>query len=88
VPQHVELGIGDAERLLLEREGQAVDDEEADQVARRPDGQVAELERLGRPRSEWLLPGQVEQACATVAQAQLRETRNGAGRVCQSFLRR
>jgi hypothetical protein len=89
VAQHLELVIGDAEGLLLEREGQPVDDEEADKVARRPDGQVAELERLGRPGAQGQLPGQVEQPSATIAQPQLRKTRDGDGRrIRQSFLRR
>ena len=89
MPQDFELVIGDTKRLFLQREGQAVDDEEADEVARRPDGQVAELERLRRPGSQGQLPGQVEQPSATLAQPQLRKTRDGDGRrIRQSFLRR
>jgi hypothetical protein len=75
VTQHLELVVGDPERLLLEREGQPVDDEEADQVPRGPDGQVAELQGLRRPRAQGQLPGQVEQPSATIAQPKLRETR-------------
>jgi hypothetical protein len=89
VAQHLELVVGNPERLLLEREGQPVDDEEADQVARGPNGKVAELQGLRRPRAEGQLPGQVEQASAAIAQPQLRKTRDGDGlRIRQSFLRR
>jgi hypothetical protein len=85
----LELGVGDAEWLLLEREGQPVDDEEADQVARRSDGQVTKLERLGRPLAQGQLPGQIEQPGTTIAQPQLRKGRDGDGRrIRQSFLRR
>jgi hypothetical protein len=89
VAQHVELVARDRQRLLLEREGQPVDDDESDEVPRRPDRQVAELERLGRPGAERQLPGQIEQPRATIAQPELREARDGdGGRFRQSFLRR
>jgi len=89
VAQHLEFLVGDAERLLLERECQAVDDDESDEVPRRADRQVAELERPRRPVGERQLPRQVEQPRAAIAQPQLREARcRWGGQLGQSFLRR
>jgi hypothetical protein len=87
VPQHVELGAADGQRLLLERIGPLARDEEADQVARGADRQLAELEGVGRPVRERQLPRQVEEDPGAVAEAQ---PRKGLleGRVAQSFLRR
>ena len=69
--------LGDAERLLLERVGPPVGDEEADQVARRPDRQVLELQRPPpTSRLQRQLPGQVEQRPGAVAEPQPREGRD------------
>jgi hypothetical protein len=66
--QDLELGIGDAQGLLLQGKRQAVRNEEPDEMTRRADRQVTELEGLGGPRRERLLPGQVQQACSAIAQ--------------------
>ena len=84
--------VGDAERLLLERVRRAVDDEEPDEVARRPDRQLAELRASSaatsaRGRSQ----GRSSSVAAAVAQPEARETGAARGRVGglgQSFLRR
>ena len=87
--QDLELVVGDAEGLLLQRKREPVDDQEPDEVARRTDGQVAELECLGRPGAQRQFPREVEQPSATIAQPQPRETGNGdRRRFRQSFLRR
>jgi hypothetical protein len=87
VAQDVKLGATDVERLLLEGVRALAGDQEPDQVARRPDGQLPELERLGRPVGERVLPGQVQQDPGAISKSQPRE---GAldGRLAQSFLRR
>ena len=51
-------------------------DEEADEVARRPDRQLPEGERRGRPLGERRLPGQVDQGDGRVAEAEARERRH------------
>ena len=86
--QHEELRLRHAQRFFLEGVGAAVDDEEADQVTGRPDGQLAELERLGRPVRECPIPRQVEQGAGAVAQAETRERRPRRRGVGQSFFRR
>jgi hypothetical protein len=95
--QHVELGRGDRDRLLLERVGPAVGGQEPDEVARRTDRQVAEAEALeravGRPLGQRLLPGQVEQLRGSGPESQPGKAdagrRIGRGRRDgQSFLRR
>jgi hypothetical protein len=89
VPQHLEFVIRDTERLLLERKRQAVRDEEPDKMSRRPNRQVAKLERLGGPGPQRLLPRQVQQACPAIAQPQPRKAEGGRGcQVGQSFFRR
>jgi hypothetical protein len=89
VAEHLELGGGDGQGLLLEGERHAVDNEEAHQVPRWPDGQVTELERALGPVGERQPPGQVEEARAAAAQPEPRERRCGAcWLVRQSFLRR
>ena len=45
----LEFGFGDPSRFLLERERPPVEDDEADEVSRRPDRQVAERVGVGRP---------------------------------------
>ena len=60
VAQDGVFALGDVARLLLEGDQAAIDDEEADEVARRPDREVAELEARG-PGRERQLPWQVEQ---------------------------
>ena len=87
VSEYVELRRGDAARLLLERVGVAVEDEEADEVAGRPDRQVPEAEGRRRPLRERQLPRQLEQPRATLAQPQPREP-GGMRSGGQSFLRR
>lgn len=87
--QDLELGVCDAQGLLLQRKREAVGDEKANQVTGRTDRQIAELEGLGRPRREGLLPGQIEQTRSASAQPQPRETGGGNGRrPGQSFFRR
>ena len=97
--QDVELVGRDLEGLLLERERLPVDHEEPDEVARRADRQVAEVERRRRPRRERQLPGQLDQLAGAVAQPEPREAAGGGrlgrltergqlGRPGQSFLRR
>jgi hypothetical protein len=44
--QDVEFGRGDLGRLLLQRIGPAIGGQEADEVAGRADGQVAETQTL------------------------------------------
>jgi len=62
--EHRELPCADAARKLLQGVLAIVDDEEADEVARRPDGQLLEVELVGSPLSERQLPRQVEQPIA------------------------
>jgi hypothetical protein len=71
--QHFELVVGHTKGLLLERKREPVDDEETDEVARRPDGQITELERLSRPRRQRQLPRQIEQSRAAITQPQPRK---------------
>jgi hypothetical protein len=85
--QDIEFGRRDTTRLLLERVRPAIADQEADEVSRRADRQVAEFERVGRPVGQWQVPRQVEQVGAAVAQAKARESR-GPTVAGQSFLRR
>jgi hypothetical protein len=85
--EDVEFRRGDPVRLLLERVGVAVEDEEADEMAGWADGQVAEAEGRRRPIRERQLPRQLEQPRATLAQPQPREP-GGMGSGGQSFLRR
>ncbi len=97
--QDVELGGRDLERLFLQGERQPVDHEEPDQVPRRADRQVAEVERRRRPARQGHLPGQLDQLAGAVAQPEPREPGRGGrlgrlaqsgqlGRSGQSFLRR
>ena len=87
--KHLELAVSDAQRLLLERKREPVDNQETNQVPRWPHRQVAELQGLRRPVAERQLPGQVEQSRASFAQPQLRKAGTGDRRgVRQSFLRR
>jgi hypothetical protein len=87
VAQDVELGATDVEGFLLEGVRALVGDQESDEVARGPDGQLAELERLGRPVGERLLPGQVQQDAGAISKSQPREGALDGG-LAQSFLRR
>jgi hypothetical protein len=64
VAQDVVLALRDLDRLLLEGDEVPVDDEEADEMARRPDRELAELQAR-RPVRERPLPGQVEQRSGT-----------------------
>jgi hypothetical protein len=66
--QHLELAMRDLERFFLQRVRPPAGDQEPDQVARRTDWQVLELQLLRRPRLQWLLPGQVEQRPGAVAE--------------------
>jgi hypothetical protein len=89
VTQDLELGFGDPQWLLLQGKGQAVGDEEPDEVTGRTNGQVAKLEGLGRPIPKRLLPRKIEQTCPSVAQPQPRKARSRTGcQVRQSFFRR
>jgi hypothetical protein len=83
----LELLLGDASRLLLECERAPVHDDEANQVTRGPDRQVAKRVGARGPCREWLLPREVKQARADVPEAELREA--GGGLLArQSFFRR
>ena len=88
VAQDLELAVGDSQRLLLERVRPAVDDQEPDEVARRADRQVAELERVGRPVGERQLPRQVEQGRRRRRAAGGAGTARAGASAGQSFLRR
>ena len=73
VAEHLVLAPGDLLGQLLERIDEAVDDEEADEVARRADGQLAEPVAGVAPRSQRLLPREIEKAGDLVAEDQARE---------------
>jgi hypothetical protein len=77
--EHSELALGYAERLLLERIDRSVDDEEADEVAGRPDRQRPEVVALVGPVRERAVPGQVQQRRGVLAEPQLRKGRTDRG---------
>ncbi len=85
VPEDIELGGRDAQRFLLERVGPSIADHEAHEMARGTHRQVAEAHgpkapiRRVRPGLEGALPGQVQEFCGALAQAQTRERRGGQG---------
>jgi hypothetical protein len=85
--QDIELRLRDGPRFLLEREGPAVEDDEPNEVARWPDGQIAKRVRLGGPGGQRRFPGKLEQARPDRTEAEPREAApSGLGG--QSFLRR
>jgi hypothetical protein len=91
VAQDGELPRADVTRQLLQRVLAIVDDEEADEVARRPDGQLLEVELVRSPLGERELPRQVEEPVAGFAKAKAREPRQErrvAREVGQSRFRR
>jgi hypothetical protein len=91
VAQHRELPHPDITRELLEGVLAVVDDEEADEVARRADRQLLEMELVRSPLGQRQLPRQVEQAVAGFAKAKAREARQErrvAGEIGQSRFRR
>jgi hypothetical protein len=87
VAQDVELGPPDGQRLLLEGVGPPAGDEEADEVTGGTDRQLAELERLGRPIGERVLPRQVQQDPGAIPESKPRKDPL-VDRLAQSFLRR
>jgi hypothetical protein len=62
VEEGVVLAAGDLQRLFLERVERAVDDDEADEVARRADRQLAEDDLVRPPGAERQLPRKAEEA--------------------------
>ena len=85
VAQHVVLAPREVQRQFLQRVRDPFADEEADEVPRRPDGNLAEAEVLLRPGLERLLPRQVEEGAwpfaaeGADAEMGLRESRGGSG---------
>ncbi|HWP62907.1 MAG TPA: hypothetical protein VNO86_05510 [Candidatus Binatia bacterium] len=79
VPEDVEFPPGDGEGLFLQGEEGAIDDEEANEVPRGPDGQDPEGEPVGGPLGEGALPGQLEEARRRPPEAEVREARSGGG---------
>ena len=73
VAQDGVLAIREVALELLQRVGDAVPIEESDEVPRRADGDRAEAHLVRVPRLERLLPRQIEQRAAGVAEAQARE---------------
>lgn len=73
VAEDVELAAGDAEGLFLQGEEGVVDDEEADEVARRANGDGPEGEALARPGGEGALPRQLEEGRRRGPQPQVRK---------------
>jgi hypothetical protein len=71
--QDLVLAAAHLERLLLEGQEPAVDDDEADEVAGRPDRQLAQVELVRPPRLERGLPGQGEERRRGLAEPQARE---------------
>jgi hypothetical protein len=91
VAKYGELACSDVERELLQGVLVVVDDEEPDEVARRPDRQLLEVELVRPPVRERQLPRQVEEPIAGFAQPQTRkrcEIRRVAREVGQSRFRR
>ena len=89
--EHVELGLRDRQRFLLEGVCPAVLVEESDEVARRSDRDLLELQVLRGPLGERTFPGQVQQRPGAVAEPKPREGRlDGREIQCgsQSFLRK
>jgi hypothetical protein len=82
--QDGELTRSHVTRKLLEGVLPVVDDEEADEVARRPDRQLLEVELVRRPVSERQLPRQIEQPVAGLAKAKARK-RGQEGRVARQI---
>ena len=78
--QDVVLAPADAERELLQRVEDAINGEEPDEMAGRPDGQLAEGELVGRPLGERLLPRQLDERDGRVTEAKARESRHVRGR--------
>jgi hypothetical protein len=73
VSEDVELAAGDVQRLFLQSERGAGDVDEPDEMAGRPNRQLAELECIIRPVSERAIPGQIEQLGRGGAQTQAGE---------------
>ena len=87
VAEDLVLAPGDLERLLLEGVQPVVVDEEADEVPRGPDRQLAQVVVGRGPVREGALPGQPEQTRRGGAKSKVREGRGG-GEVAQSRFRR
>jgi hypothetical protein len=77
-----ELPRPDVTRKLLKGVLAVVDDEESDEVSRRADGQLLEVELVRSPFRERELPRQIEQPIALFAKAKTREPRQ-EGRVAR-----
>jgi hypothetical protein len=73
--QDIEFGGRDPERLLLQGIRPLVDDEEPDEVARRADRELTELQRIWRPRLEGPIPRQIQQRSGAVSEPEPRERR-------------
>jgi hypothetical protein len=71
------LAAADRERQLLERIECAVDRQEADEMPRRPDGQLPEREGPGGPVAERLLPRQLYEGDRRIAKTEAGERRRG-----------
>jgi hypothetical protein len=71
--QDRKLPRADVTRKLLERVLSVVDDEEADEVARRSDRQLLEVDLVRRPVREREFPWQIEQSVAGLAKAKTRK---------------
>jgi hypothetical protein len=63
------LPFGDPDRLLLQGDQAALDGEEPDEVARRPDRELLEVEPVGRPVLEGQLPGELQEHGGRLAEA-------------------
>jgi hypothetical protein len=91
MPKDGELPRSDVARKLLQGVLPVVDDEESDEVSRRPDGQLLEVELVRSPLRERELPRQIEQPIALFAKAKTGEPRQEsrvARQVGQSRFRR
>jgi hypothetical protein len=82
MPKDVELPRSDVTRKLLQGVLPVVDDEESDEVSRRPDRQLLEVELVRSPLRERELPRQVEQPVPLFAKAKPGESRQ-EGRVAR-----
>ena len=76
VEQDLVLAPAGLERQLLERVQRPVGGQEADEVPRRPDRQLPEGERRGRPVGERRLPRQVDEGDRRVAEVEARKRRH------------
>ncbi len=73
VDEHVVLVAGVVDRLLLERIGRLVGDDEPDEVARRADRQVAQDHPVRVPVVQRQLPGQGQQLLRGDPESQVRK---------------